>query len=99
MRTAREIIKKPIITEKSMKGTQFNKYTFRVIPEANKIEIRKAIQEIFNVKVLKVHTLNVHGKTRKRGRYEGTTPDWKKAIVTLKEGDKIQIGGVDYFEQ
>jgi len=99
MRTAREIIKKPIITEKSMEGTQFNKYTFKVEPDANKIEIRKAIQEIFGVKVLKVHTMNVHGKTRKRGRYEGKTPDWKKAVVTLKEGDKIQIGGVDYFEQ
>jgi large subunit ribosomal protein L23 len=99
VRTAREIIKRPIITEKSMEGSTFNKYTFRVDPDVNKIEIRKAIQEIFKVKVIKVHTMNVHGKTRVRGRYKGTTPDWKKAIVTLKEGDKIEIGGVDYFEQ
>ncbi len=99
MSTAREIIKKPIVTEKSMEGAAYNKYTFRVDVKSNKIEIRKAIEKIFNVKVTKVNTLNVEGKTRKRGRYEGKTSDWKKAIVTLREGDKIEIGGVDYFEQ
>jgi len=99
MNTAREIVKKPIVTEKSMEGAAYNKYTFRVDPKANKIEIRKAIEKIFNVKVTKVNTLNVEGKERKRGRYVGKTSDWKKAVVTLREGDKIEIGGVDYFEQ
>ncbi|MDQ7823182.1 MAG: 50S ribosomal protein L23 [Candidatus Eremiobacteraeota bacterium] len=99
MKTVRDIIKKPIITEKSMEGAAINKYTFKVEKTANKVEIRKAIEKIFNVKVISVNTLNVTGKVRRRGKYEGRTSDWKKAIVTLKEGDKIEIGGVDYFEQ
>jgi large subunit ribosomal protein L23 len=95
----RDIIKKPIITEKSMEGAAFNKYSFKVDIKTNKIEIRKAIEKIFNVKVTKVNTLTMRGKERRRGKYVGRTPDWKKAVVTLKEGDKIEIGGVDYFEQ
>lgn len=99
MKTARNILKKPIITEKSMEGAALNKYTFKVDKETNKIEIRKAVEKVFNVKVTKVNTVTVRGKTRRRGKYEGKTPDWKKAVVTLKEGDKIEIGGVNYYEQ
>lgn len=93
-RTARDIIVKPIITEKSMDNTAMNKYTFKVAPGVNKIEIRKAVEEIFNVNVTNVNTVSVKGKKRRRGRYVGTTSPWKKAVVTLKEGQKIEA-----FEQ
>ena len=99
MISPRDLLIKPIMTEKSWENSTLNKYTFKVDKRANKIEIRKAVEKIFNVKVTKVNTLTVRGKKRRRGRYEGMTPEWKKAIVTLKEGDRISIGGVDYFEQ
>lgn len=99
MISPRDLLIKPIMTEKSWENSTLNKYTFKVDSRANKIEIRKAVEKIFNVKVTKVNTLTVRGKKRRRGRYEGMTPEWKKAIVTLKEGDRISIGGVDYFEQ
>lgn len=99
-RTARDIILRPIITEKSVTLSAENKYTFAVDPKANKLEIRGAIESIFKVKVLKVNTLNVKGKPTRWGRrYKGHKSDWKKAVVTLKEGDKIEIAGVNYFEQ
>lgn len=98
MRTERDILIKPIMTEKSLENSTLNKYTFQVDTRANKIEIRKAVEKIFNVKVTKVNTLMVRGKKRRRGRYEGVTPNWKKAIVTLKKGHRIEIGGVDFFE-
>lgn len=89
---ARDIIVKPIITEKSMKLMQENNtYTFQVLKKANKVQIRHAIEEIFNVDVDNVNTMNVRGKSRRMGRTEGKTPDWKKAIVKLKEGDQIEI--------
>jgi large subunit ribosomal protein L23 len=77
-----------------MDGTALGKYTFRVADGANKIEIRKAVEEIFNVNVKSVNTVSVRGKKRRRGRYLGTTSEWKKAVVTLKEGQKIEA-----FEQ
>ncbi len=98
-KTARDVIKRPLITEKSMEGTTLNKYTFEVATWANKIEIRKAIETIFKVKVLKVNTLNVPGKMKRYGKFSGYAPDWKKAVVTLKDGDKIELGGVDIFAQ
>lgn len=99
-RTARDIILRPLITEKSVTLAQENKYTFAVDPKSNKVEIRGAIESIFKVKVLKVNTLNVKGKPKRWGRrYKGHKSDWKKAIVTLKEGDKIEIAGVNFFEQ
>jgi len=97
-RMARDIILRPIISEKSISQTAFNKYTFRVLPDSNKCEIRGAIEEIFKVKVLAVHTVNVKGKPVRRGRYHSHRQDWKKAIVTLKPGEKIEIAGVSYFE-
>jgi large subunit ribosomal protein L23 len=101
-RTPRDIIFRPIVTEKSVGNAQLNKYTFEVRPDANKIEIRDAIHEIFKVTVVDVNTMNMKGKPRtrhdKRGRHEGHTKDWKKAIVTLKQGDKIELAGFNPFE-
>ena len=99
MKTSRDIIIRPIITEKSMTFASENKYTFEVQKEANKKEIGKAIEDIFKVKVTKVNTLNIPGKFRRYGRYSGLTRTWKKAVVTLKAGDKIEVGGVSLFEQ
>jgi large subunit ribosomal protein L23 len=85
-----DIIKRPIITEKSMSlKEQSNKYTFAVDPKANKIEIKEAVEAIFNVKVLSVNTLNVAGKAKRMGKYEGKTAVYKKAIVELAEGQTI----------
>jgi large subunit ribosomal protein L23 len=86
------VIIRPLVTEKTMSSTAENKYTFHVDLNSNKIEITDAIQRIFNVTVEKVNTLRVRGKTRRLGRFrEGRTPTWKKAIVTLKAGDRIEI--------
>ncbi len=86
----REIIIAPMVTEKSSHQMQMqNSYTFKVSVNANKIEIKKAIERIFSVRVLSVNTINLLGKPKKLGRYNGKRPDWKKAIVTLRPGDKI----------
>jgi len=90
-----DIIISPIITEKSMLGISNLTYTFKVRKDACKIEIRDAIEKIFNVKVSKVNTMNVRGRSRRRGRMYGTTPSWKKAIVTLAPGEK----SIDFFNQ
>ncbi len=80
---AEEIIIAPVVTEKSNDGLQEGKYTFKVNKKATKIEIKNAVEKLFDVKVLKVNTINVRGK-KKRVRYQiGKTPDWKKAIVTI----------------
>jgi len=99
MKSSRDIIIKPIVTEKSMNAAAFNKYTFEVAKTANKLEIRKAVEDIFKVKVTKINTLNVPAKFRRYGKYSGLTRSWKKAVVTLKAGDKIEVGGVSMFEQ
>ncbi|HEV3155775.1 MAG TPA: 50S ribosomal protein L23 [Candidatus Baltobacteraceae bacterium] len=100
---AREIIIAPLITEKTMAGTVLQQYTFEVDPRATKTQIRLAVREIFKVDVIKINTVNVAGKARnfaRRGRRtSGKQPDWKKATVTIKAGQKIEIGGVSYFEQ
>jgi large subunit ribosomal protein L23 len=84
------IIKRPVITEKASDDSATrNAYHFRVPLDANKVEIRQAIESLFEVKVLSVNSLNVRGKTRRRGWVAGKRPDWKKAMVTLKEGDTI----------
>ena len=85
-----DIIKAPIITEKTMALKEnFNKYTFKVAKSANKVEIKKAVEEIFKVKVLSVNTINVLPKRKRVGRYEGFAPAYKKAICKLADGDKI----------
>lgn len=92
--TAQDIIIRPIITERSMAGLAMKKYTFRVAKNANKIEIAKAVEELFGVNVAKVNTMNVRGRYRRQGRTEGYTPSWKKAIVTLTENSK----SIEFFE-
>ena len=87
-----EIIKAPVITEKSMADKENGKYTFKVDPRANKSEINNAIEKIFNVKVTSIRTLNVKPKKRRVGRYTGLTNRTKKAIVTLAEGQTIDLG-------
>ena len=92
MRDPYVIVEQPLVTEKSMANSQVGKYMFRVCKNANKIEIAAAIKEIFKVDVLSVNTMNVKGKKKKVGRFpEGKCPDWKKAIVTIKPGQKIEI--------
>ncbi len=88
VKTAQDIILKPVITEASMEDLRAGKYTFRVLRTANKTEIKDAVEKIFGVKVAKVNTIHMRGRSRRMGRYEGTTPSWKKAIVTLAEGSK-----------
>lgn len=88
MKFAYDIIKKPIITERSMLGLQDNKYTFEVASDAGKIEIKKAIEEIFGVKVAKVNTIKIPGKWKRMGVHTGKRPDIKKAVVTLTEDSK-----------
>ena len=89
---ASEIIKRPIITEKTMLlAEQQNKYTFSVDKRANKIQIKKAIEELFNVKVEKVNKMNTAPKKKRVGQYTGFKPVITKAIVKLAEGDKIEI--------
>ena len=91
MLEARQIIIRPIISEKSYRMIEQNRYTFDVAKTASKIEIAKAVEEIFDVKVLKVNTMNVNGKPRRVRFALGKTRDWKKAVVTLKEGDSIEL--------
>jgi large subunit ribosomal protein L23 len=88
----RKIILQPLITEKStkMKETE-NAIVFVVNRKANKIEIKQAIQKMFDVRVETVRTMNMHGKVKRMGRFEGKRPDWKKAIVTLKEGESVDF--------
>ncbi len=91
MRDYRDIIIKPVITEKTMNLLVENKYTFIVDKRANKTEIKNAIESIFSVKVEKVYTMNVKGKPKRQGRAVGRTPNRKKAIVALKPGQKIPL--------
>lgn len=92
MRTAHELVQQAIISEKgTILRDEENRYIFKVHPSANKIEIKKAIETAFSVKVLDVKTMNMKGKTKRLGRFEGKRASWKKAIVRLKEGDSIDI--------
>lgn len=89
-----DIIKKPIITEQSMDLVAERKYTFEVASSANKIQIKKAVEEIFKVEVEKVTTMNYNGKPKRQGVFAGKRADWKKAVVKLKEGSKT----IELFE-
>jgi large subunit ribosomal protein L23 len=92
--TSHDILKRPIITEQSMEGVPEKKYTFEVAPAANKIQIKKAVEEIFKVKVQKVTTINYMGKTKRMGVHVGKRADWKKAIVKLTADSKT----IELFE-
>ena len=94
MKAAQDIIIAPIITEKSMSVIADKKYTFKVAPDANKVEIAEAVEKLFKVEVAKVNTMNVRGRTKRVGRYSGTTAAWKKAIVTLTEKSKT----IEFFD-
>ena len=89
-----DIIIKPIVTYRSMRDMEEGKYTFKVDRRINKSEIKKAIENVFGVKVEKVNTMNMQGKLKRQGAHEGTRPNWKKAIVTLKEDSKR----IEFFE-
>jgi large subunit ribosomal protein L23 len=94
MKDMQKIIRRPMVTEKSTRQKEESRqYVFEVHRDANKIEIQSAVERLFKVKVLQVRTSNVLGKVKRLGRRYGKRPDWKKAIVTLKEGDRI-----DFFE-
>lgn len=90
---ARSLIIRPIISEKSYAGIEHNRYTFEVDKTASKPEIADAVAAVFNVTVTKVNTMRVPGKTRRLRASSGTTRSWKKAVVTLKEGDTIEFFG------
>lgn len=91
MRHYSSIIIAPVITEKSMTVRQENVYTFKVVKDATKDEIKKAVEDAFNVKVTNVNTLNTKAKRRRVGKYAGTTKAYKKAIVTLADGSSIDL--------
>jgi len=94
MKAPQDIIIAPVITEKSMIATSEKKYTFKVASDAEKIQIAKAVEALFGVKVAKVNTVKVHGRAKRMGLKIGYTSDWKKAIVTLTEDSK----GIEFFE-
>ncbi|MBR2490652.1 MAG: 50S ribosomal protein L23 [Ruminiclostridium sp.] len=95
MKTAYDIIRRPVITEQSMADTEMKKYVFEVAKSATKIDIAKAVEEIFGVKVSKVNTLNVTGKMKRTGRFPaGRQASWKKAVVTLTADSKT----IEFFE-
>ena len=95
MKTAYDVIIRPIITEQSMEDMDIKKYVFEVAKDANKVEIKKAIEEIFDVTVIKVNTVNVMGKLKRQGAYPaGKTASWKKAVVKLSADSK----NIELFE-
>lgn len=89
-----DIIRKPIVTEKSMEDMENKKYTFEVDKNATKIEIKAAVEEIFNVKVKKINTMNMRGKLKRQGAHMGRRPSWKKAIVKLTDDSEP----IEFFE-
>jgi large subunit ribosomal protein L23 len=91
MKSARDVIIRPVVSEKSYAGLEANVYTFLVDPRANKTEIKEAVQSIWNVRVTGVNTINRKGKHKRRRYTIGKRPDQKRAIVTLAEGDSIEI--------
>ena len=91
---SQDIIVRPIITEKSMMGIAEKKYTFEVAKSATKIDIARAVEELFKVKVASVNTVHVRGRMRRQGRFEGYTRSWKKAYVTLTADSKT----IEFFE-
>ena len=92
MKNVCTVIKKPCLTEKGMTLQEVNnQVVIKVDPQANKIEIKEAVEQMFNVKVDKVRTANMHGKTKRVGKHSGRKSDWKKAIVTIAEGHKINF--------
>lgn len=94
MRSPYDVVIKPIITENSMMGMEDGKYTFKVLKDANKTEIKIALEEVFGVKVAKINTLNVLGKVKRQGKFIGKRANWKKAVITLTADSKP----IEFFE-
>jgi large subunit ribosomal protein L23 len=94
MKSSRRVIRRPIITERATQLQEAeSKYVFEVDRGANKIDVKRAVEALFEVNVVKVNTVSVHGKVKRLGRFVGRRPDWKKAVVTLADGQTIE-----YFE-
>jgi large subunit ribosomal protein L23 len=92
MRDPRAVLVRPLMTEKSMQQKEeLNTVTFEVAPDANKVEIRQAVEKVFNVKVAAVRTASHEGKWKRMGKFEGRRRSWKKAVVTLQPGHKIEL--------
>ena len=89
--TAHQILVRPIVTEKNTALSDVGKYCFEVALSSNKIEIKKAVEEVFSVSVTGVNIIKVHGKVRRTGRHSGITRSWKKAVVTLAPGQQIEL--------
>jgi large subunit ribosomal protein L23 len=88
--TIHEVIRRPLVTEKGVAKKETERtLCFEVAPNANKVQVKQAVEKLFKVKVAEVRTSNVEGKMRRRGRFSGYRPDWKKAYVKLKEGEKV----------
>jgi large subunit ribosomal protein L23 len=94
MRTPYDVILKPVISERSMDDAAVKKYTFKVATNANKTEIKAAVEEAFGVEVIRVNVMNIDGKVKRQGKYVGKTASYKKAIVTLSEKSKT----IEFFE-
>ncbi len=91
MKTSYDVLKNILRTEKGSNLLADNKYLFSVSVDSNKVQIKQAVEDVYNVKVTKVNTIKVQGKWKRLRYKEGKTPDWKKAIVTLKQGDRIEV--------
>ncbi len=91
MLSARDVLIAPVVSEKSYAQIEQRRYSFKVHPDAHKTQIRQAVEEIFDVKVVAVNIAKVQSKPKRRGGFRGRRPGWKKAIVQLREGDEIQI--------
>jgi large subunit ribosomal protein L23 len=87
-----EVVLKPLLTEKGTRlKEEGNQYLFRVAKTSNKVEIKRAIEQLFKVTVVEVRTIHLRGKVKRLGRFQGRRPDWKKAIATLKKGESIEL--------
>jgi large subunit ribosomal protein L23 len=86
-----QVLIRPVVSEKSYEQIQRSQYTFRVHQDAHKTQVRQAVEELFDVKVVRVNIVKVQPKPRRRGNFRGTKPGWKKAVVQLRQGDKIEI--------
>lgn len=86
-----QVLIRPVVSEKSYEQITQNKYTFRIHPDAHKTQVRQAVEQLFDVKVVGVNIIKVQPKPKRRGRIAGTKPGWKKAVVELRAGDSIEI--------
>ncbi|PIR21149.1 MAG: 50S ribosomal protein L23 [Deltaproteobacteria bacterium CG11_big_fil_rev_8_21_14_0_20_47_16] len=86
-----DVIKRPLITEKAVRGKEFGQYVFEVAKLATKIDVRRAVEQLFKVKVKDVHTVSMHGRRKRVGNHQTMTSDWKKAVVTLRKGEAIEL--------